>query len=94
MEKKLKKLLDASVFKHLVLEGKQGIFTDELYMIGEKIWNEAQSDLIDKLLEFERQEKMIIITESDRNMLHGFDFTQVEHIEKKKKLKEFLNENK
>lgn len=94
MEKKLKNLIDMKVFEILVLEGKKGIFTDELYSLGEKIWNEAQKDIIEKIQEFEKQEKILIITEEDRELLHGFDYTQQSHINAREKLKGFLNKSK
>ncbi len=78
------------VFRRVVLEGKEGIFTDELYKLGEHIWFEAQEDLINRIHEFEKENKILIITESDIEMLHGFDFTSEEHIKVKKRLREFL----
>lgn len=94
MEKRLKNLIDMKVFELLVLEGKKGIFTDELYSLGEKIWSEAQKDLIEKIQEFEKQEKILIITEDDRELLHGFDYTQESHLKAREKLKGFLKESK
>jgi len=94
MDDKLKQLIDRSVFKTLVLECKKGIYTDELYDIGEKIWREAQRDIIDKIEDFEKQERLLIITEDDRELLHGFDFTSQKHIDLKKKLMKFLDEHK
>jgi len=91
---KLKKIIDMRVFEALVLEGKKGIFTDELYNIGEKIWQEAQRDLIEKIEQFEKDEKLLIVTESDRELLHGFDITQEEHIKAKLAFTEFLDKNK
>ncbi len=90
MNKKLKNLIDTSVFELLILEGKKGIFTDELYRIGQKIWFEAQKDLVEKIKKFEKDEKLLIITEEDRELLHGFDYTQQSHIKAKSKLDEFL----
>ena len=92
MNKKLKNIIDTDVFKRIVLEGKEGIFTDELYKLGDTIWKEAQKDAIEKIKEFEKQEKIIIITEEDKELLHGFDFTQENHIKIKQKLKEYLNQ--
>ena len=94
MEEKLRRLIDESVFKTLVLEAKKGIYTDELYHIGEKIWKEAQKDLIEKIEDFEKQEKVLIITEDDKEMLHGFDYTSQKHIDFKKRFKSFLRESK
>lgn len=94
MDEKLKRLIDDSIFSQLILEGKQGIFTDELYRIGEKVWIAAQKDVIEKLEQFEKDEKILIITESDRDMLHGFDFTQIEHLNKRENLKKMFEEYK
>ena len=78
------------VFHSLILEGKQGIFTDELYHIGERIWDEAQKEMIEKLLRYEREEKILIITKEDREILHGFDYTQKSHLDSRENFVGFL----
>ncbi len=93
MDKKLKEIIHASVFNKLVLEGKKGIFIDELYDIGDKVWKEAQKDIIEKLLEFEKNEGILIITTEDREMLHGYDFTQDAHIRARQHFKHFLRKH-
>lgn len=92
METKLKNLINQNIFDKLVLEGKKSINIDEIFRLGEIIWNEAQKDIINKLDQFEKDEKILIITEDDKELLHGFDYTQEKHIKAKEKLKEFLKQ--
>jgi len=94
MNPKVISLIDTSVFQSLVMERKKGDFLLMNFIeLVKKIWNEAQKDILTKLYEFEKQEKILIITDEDRELLHGFNFTQKSHIEAKKHLREFLKKD-
>jgi len=94
MEEKLKKIIDVDVFRRIVLEGKEGIFTDELYALGKQIWKEAQKDLIEKIEVFEKENKILIITEDDRKLLHSLDKINPKHKIARERFKGFLKEKK